>query len=331
MTLDIKDLPLEVLAGQKLITGINGTKLNTKTKEFIKKVKPGGVILFARNIENKAQLKKLNSDIIAFYKDNNLPPPFISIDQEGGSVARLKQPEFRELGPISKIDTKKDAKDHAFNMCQILKELDFNMNMAPVLDIASILKNSIMKSRSFKGAAKDVSKLGCIMIQEYIDNSIIPVGKHFPGIGGTDLDSHLCLPKYDKDYEFMLINDLLPFIDAINQQLPGIMFSHILYSKLDSKWPASLSKIICKEILREKLGFDKITMTDDLDMKAITCDIQTASKQIIEADQDIALICHSFDNVDLVYNCFLNEMKNENMPVFESVKRIFKVKNRFLY
>ena len=330
MDLNLENFSPEILAGQKLITGIFGKELTEETKDYLEKIKPGGLILFSRNIENKAQLKKLNNDIFDFYEELKLPIPFLSIDQEGGSVARLKEPEFKELGALEYIDTPEKAKTHAKEMSQIIGEFGFNMNMAPVLDIASLEEKSIMKSRSFPGDAKNIAELGIVMIHEYMENKIIPVGKHFPGIGGTILDSHLCLPVFEKDYEFMEKNDLYPFLKAVNAKLPAIMFSHILYEKLDDKWPASLSEIICRDILRDKMEFNGITMTDDLDMKAITSDPLTAAKQIVIADQDIALICHSMENSEIIKDFFMEEIEKENIEVKNSVKRIFDLKNMFL-
>ena len=330
MIFEIKKYSPAVLAGQKIITGFYGTELTKDTKKYIKEVNPGGLILFARNIENPPQLKKLNKDILNFYKELKLPPPFISVDQEGGAVSRMKEPKFKEISSLESVNTAQKARDHADEMCKIIKEFHFNMNMAPVLDIASLEKKSIMKSRSFPGSPEKVAELGIEMIKQYIKNKIIPVGKHFPGIGKTTLDSHLCLPVAEQSLEFMNQNDFIPFKKGINKGLPAIMFSHILYKDLDDQWPASLSEKICRNILRENFNFQGIAMTDDLDMKAITSDAVTAASQIIKADQDIALICHSIENTKTIFDYFKNELNSGNKDVLNSVKRIFKVKNLFL-
>lgn len=331
MYLDRKTFSDKILAGQKIITGIFGTTLDKETKIFLKKTVPGGIILFSRNIQTKDQLKRLNSDILNFYNELELPTPFISVDQEGGTVARMKEPEFKELPSIDSISSVKESTDHAKKMSALLKECHFNMNMAPVLDCATLMKNSIMKSRSFPGSVENVAELGAAMSLEYMKNGIIPVGKHFPGIGKTDLDSHLTLPVYEENINFMEQNDLVPFIKAIESNIPALMFSHILYRDLDPEWPASLSREVCRNLLRKKLGFNGISMTDDLDMKAITSDIETSVKRIKEADQDIALICHSLENVETVFNYFLKELKKGEIDILKSIDRIFRVKNNFLY
>ncbi|MDY0361508.1 MAG: glycoside hydrolase family 3 N-terminal domain-containing protein [Desulforegulaceae bacterium] len=329
MSLILKNYSEEILAGQKIITGFEAHELDLKTKEFFLKIKPGGLILFKRNIKNKNQLKKLVSDILDFFEKNNIPKPFISIDQEGGIVSRLKEPDFKELPSIETVLSHEQSKEHAFEMCEILKELHINMNMAPVLDVSDLNKNSIMKKRTFKGSPKQVADLGKIMIKAYMEKGIIPVGKHFPGIGNTTLDSHEVLPEYNEEIEFIKNNDILPFNEAIRAGIPCLMFSHILYTKIDNFWPASLSKEICRKILRKELGFDGIAMTDDLDMNAVKSDFQTCAKQMLKADLDIALICNTFDKTFKVHSVFMEEIKNLNKEIFISIERIFKIKNRF--
>ncbi|PIE74560.1 MAG: beta-N-acetylhexosaminidase [Deltaproteobacteria bacterium] len=326
----IKNLSACALAGQKIITGFDCKVLDDKTRKFFSDVKPGGIILFKRNIQDSAQLKKLNFDILNFFKDIKLPAPFISIDQEGGIVSRMKKPFFEELEGIDTIFTEEDAKNHASKMAALLKKHGINMNMAPVLDISDLEPDSIMKKRTFKGNAIKVSILGAKMIKTYMDNNIIPVGKHFPGIGGTKIDSHLFLPEYEKEISSMEKNDLVPFAKAFKSQLPALMFSHVLYKKLDDKWPASLSVEVCRELLRKKMGFNKVTMTDDLDMKAVKSDIKTSALKIMEADMDIALICHNFDNVYKIHEIFTKEIENNNNNLLISIKRIFNLKKKFL-
>jgi beta-N-acetylhexosaminidase len=331
MNLNILNFPDDVLAGQKIITGFEGDNLNKKNKNYFLRIKPGGIILFARNIKNPEQLKKLNSDIKKFFKANNLPAPFISIDQEGGTVARLKEPEFTELPGISEIHTVSGASQHSKKMSEILKEFYINMNMAPVLDVASLNKKSIMEKRSFPGTPDQVADLGITAADEYIKNNIIPVGKHFPGIGNTTTDSHFVLPVYKENKDFFLKNDLLPFKKAADKNIPALMFSHILYKELDDKWPASLSDKISKDILRNEMEYNGVTMTDDLDMKAVSSDIKTSSYQILKADVDIALVCHSFENTETIHKIFLEKISDKTDEVLNSVKRIFGLKNRFLY
>ncbi|MGM0418122.1 MAG: glycoside hydrolase family 3 N-terminal domain-containing protein [Thermodesulfobacteriota bacterium] len=331
MNLNILNFPDDILAGQKIITGFEGDNLNKNNKDYFLKIKPGGIILFARNIKNQTQLKKLNSDINQFFKEKNIPPPFISIDQEGGTVSRLKEPEFKEFPAVAELSNASEAEDHSKKMSEILNQFYINMNMAPVLDVASLNKKSIMEKRSFPGTPEQVADLGIAAADGYIKNNIIPVGKHFPGIGNTTTDSHFVLPVYNEKKDFFIKNDLLPFKKAADNNIPALMFSHILYKELDDKWPASLSEKISKDILRNEIKYNGVTMTDDLDMKAVSSDIKTSSHQIIKADVDIALVCHSFENTETIHKIFLEKISDKNKEVLNSVQRIFDLKNRFLY
>jgi beta-N-acetylhexosaminidase len=329
MSFILKNYSEEFIAGQKIITGFESYILDNNTKNFFLKIKPGGIILFKRNIKNPAQLKNLISEILEFFEKNKIPTPFISIDQEGGTVSRLKKPLFKELCSIDLIKNEKESKAHAYEMSEILKEFQINMNMAPVLDISHLNQNSIMKKRAFQGSPQKVAELGNAMIDAYIEKNIIPVAKHFPGIGNTTLDSHEVLPEYEKDYDFIEKNDLFPFEQAAKSHLPALMFSHILYKKIDPLHPASLSEKICKNILRKKLGFEKIAMTDDLDMNAVKSNFETCASLILKADMDIALICNTFDKTQKIHSVFKREIINQNKDVLKSAQRIFDVKNRF--
>jgi len=161
------------------------------------------------------------------------------------------------------------------------------------------------------------------------------VAKHFPGIGRTVLDSHLEMPPLDADLQTLESSDLRPFYRALEYDVSGIMLSHILYSKIDKKWPASLSTKIAKDLLRVGMGFDGIVMTDDLDMGAIknNYDIKAVIKQILMADIDITLICHKGPNIEIAYEKILKELKDSKSIKTkgkESVKRILETKEKYL-
>jgi beta-N-acetylhexosaminidase len=161
------------------------------------------------------------------------------------------------------------------------------------------------------------------------------VAKHFPGIGRTILDSHFEMPALDIDINAMESTDLPPFENSIQSDVAGIMLAHILYKTLDPYWPASLSAPIAADLLRRRMGFDGIVMTDDLDMGAIKkhYDIKTVIQQILAADIDIILICHKGPNIENAFEEILQNLKGSSRikkKGMESVKRIMKLKKKYI-
>ncbi|MBW2012014.1 MAG: glycoside hydrolase family 3 protein, partial [Deltaproteobacteria bacterium] len=192
-----------------------------------------------------------------------------------------------------------------------LKEVGVNMNMAPVMDVAFEGTESVMAGRAFGNDPQWVSNMGVEVIAHLQHNQIMAVAKHFPGIGRTTLDSHFEMPFLDTDFSMMQSTDMIPFEAAIAHNVSGIMLSHICYTKIDPKWPASLSTYIAKDLLRGQMGFEGLVLTDDLDMKSIEghYDIQTVIKQIISADIDLVLICHKGPNIERAFKEILKEMQ----------------------
>ncbi len=323
-------------AGQKIVAGFDGVSLNAELKFLIKNIKVGGIILFSRNIESPEQIMDLTSSAQAFAGECGLPPLFIAIDQEGGKVARLKPP-FTVFDGAPYIKTKNDAKKFADITAKELLSVGINMNMAPVLDVASKNMKSIMEQRSFGHDPSHVADMGKIIIENFQKMGLIAVCKHFPGIGRTITDSHIDLPYMEKDFSDLESFDLPPFISAIKNGVAGVMLSHILYAKIDKKWPASLSEIIAKKLLRENqaLGFKGISITDDLDMGAIKkyFDMKTIAQRILKAHMDIALICHNIPDTEYIFSYFSDRSKNDpeaEKIIKNSAKRIIGIKQKYL-
>jgi beta-N-acetylhexosaminidase len=332
--MDISALSNKQLAGQRLMAGFNGTSLNDDLIFLIDTLKIGGIILFSRNLTSPDQIKDLCMSVQKYAVKCGQPPLFISIDQEGGQVARLKEP-FTQFSGNPYMKDEEDAEHFSEVTASELKNVGINMNMAPVLDVAFEGIKSIMGKRSFGNDPAWVSKLGVTVIKRLQRNGIIAVAKHFPGIGRTVLDSHIEMPPLDADLQTLEYSDLRPFYEAIKHDVAGIMLSHILYSKIDIKWPASLSTKIAKDLLRDDMGFDGIVMTDDLDMGAIKSnyEIKAVIKQILSADIDIALICHKGPNIEIAYEKILKALKdskNIKAKGKECVQRILKTKEKYL-
>ena len=320
------------LAGQQLLLGFDGTRLNRELKHIIRDIRAGGIILFKRNIQTLDQVTALCADCQAYAKSCGVPPLFVCVDQEGGVVARFKEP-FTIFKGNPSIESVMAARNFAAVTAEELKQVGVNMNFAPVLDIAPPGQDSIMRDRVFKGDAKQVSLLGSQVISTLQDKGIMAVAKHFPGIGRTVKDSHFHLPVLDVDLEALNQSDIIPFAAAKNKGVAGIMLSHILYPQLDPNWQASLSPFIVNEVLRNQIGYEGLVMTDDLDMKAISHDVKTCIHQVLLSGIDLALICHKGPNIDIAWQ-EMRRLIDENNGIApmqkKSIERILKTKKRYL-
>jgi beta-N-acetylhexosaminidase len=316
------------------MVGFEGKQFNAHLKFLIRDLKVGGIILFSQNVETPDQVKTLCDAVQEYARLNGQPPLMIAIDQEGGQVARLKKP-FTQFPGNSAMTDVADAVYFAQTTATELAHAGINMNLAPVMDVASDEITSIMAARSFGQDPFWVSKLGLTIISHLQQNNIMAVAKHFPGIGRTVADSHIDLPSCECDLAELESCDLIPFSDSIEQEVAGIMLSHVIYRKIDPRWPASLSKRIALKLLRERMRFSGISMTDDLDMGAINkhYDIKTAIRQILQADIDMTLICHQGPNIEIAYKEILKHLRaspeTEAMGV-DSVKRIMALKDKYI-
>lgn len=322
------------LAGQRLMVGFNGTRLNEHLKFLIDRLKVGGIILFAVNLQTPDQIKDLCHGVQDYARLCGQPPLFIAIDQEGGQVARLKEP-FTQFPGNPHMKSEADAVLFAEITAAELKQVGINMNMAPVMDVAPDGTDSIMSARVFGSDPAWVSKMGVTILENLQRKKIMAVAKHFPGIGRTTLDSHLDLPVLDDDLSVLERFDLIPFEAAIQHGVSGLMLSHIFYTKLDSLWPASLSTRIAKDLLRKRMGFDGLVMTDDLDMGAIVKhhEIRTSIRRILAADIDLALVCHEGPNIKIAYEEILREITDSpemKARGIESAQRIERLKKKYL-
>ena len=324
----------EQLTGQRLMVGFEGTALNEDLRFLISDFKVGGVILFSINIKSPGQIKVLCWSIQDYARSCGQPPLFIAVDQEGGQVARLKEP-FTIFPGNPHMKSDKDAVDFAEITAAELKQVGINMNMAPVMDVSPEDSDSIMAKRTFGDNPSRVARLGVKVIEHLQLNDIMAVAKHFPGIGRTTLDSHLDMPVLHDELSVLEQFDLIPFKAGIQSNVCGVMLSHIFYAKLDPQWPASLSPPIANTLLRKQMGFDGLVLTDDLDMGAITkhYDIQSAIHQILAAEIDLTLICHKGPNIEIAYEEILKEITDSpevKQRGIESVERIMRMKKTYI-
>lgn len=270
------------------IFGIESTKLNEQEISLFKKYKPAGFILFSRNIENELQIKELCESFNQLVEHN----PLILIDQEGGRVARLRPPNFRETKPIADYANLKNAKEAVkLNMRLIgeeLHKLGINTNCAPMLDVRAANADNIIGDRALGNKPEIVTTLGEAVLEGLNEAGILPIIKHIPGHGKATVDSHLELPIVNASLEQLEQEDFFPF-KKLNHA-PFAMTAHIIYSAIDDKLPATLSPSVI-HLIREEIGFKGLLMTDDLGMKALSGNLEDNALKALKAGCDIALHC----------------------------------------
>jgi beta-N-acetylhexosaminidase len=329
----LPSLSLEQLAGQRLMVGFNGIAFDSDLAHLIGTLKVGGLILFRRNIGTPEEIRQLCRQAQAHAAACGQPPLLIGIDQEGGEVARLKKP-FTEFSGQPAMKTESDVTGFARVCVAELLGVGINMNFSPVLDVAPREIRSIMAGRSFGPDPVHVARMGEILIGSLQENGVMAVAKHFPGIGRTCLDSHVDLPSLDTSLEELESFDLLPFSRAVAADVAGIMLSHIHYPQLDPEWPASLSPAIAKDLLRGRLHYRGVVMTDDLDMGAIErhFGFDQAVRQVLSADIDLMLICHRSEKIEMAHKAirtWLAASPEARLRGSASVGRILALKRRY--
>lgn len=331
--MNIKKLSLDEKIGQMLCFAFNGTEVNEQLKRLIKEEKIGSIIFFAKNIENIKQAKSLTKAL----QDMSDIPLFIGLDQEGGMVRRIVDDITYMPGAMSLAASNPNMIYEAnYSLAQNLKFLGFNVNYAPVADINNNPQNPVINSRSFGDNPQFVANCVVSSFKGSQDALVLPTVKHFPGHGDTAVDSHLGLPVVEKTYEELKNMELIPYVESINQGLEGIMISHILYSKIDDKYPSSLSYQVITKLLKEKLGFKGLITTDSLTMKAIwdKFSIEEIVLNGVNAGNDILVFCGGADlDVQLqIIATFKNLVlsgKISQERVDESVSKILKLKAKY--
>ncbi|MDF2669046.1 MAG: beta-glucosidase [Paenibacillus sp.] len=286
--------------GQMLLCGFDGTEPTDDIVRLIQEHSIGGVILFARNIRNKEQVAQMNAALQLTALESGTEPLWISIDQEGGMVARLTEGVALMPGNMAiAAGGMESAAYRAANITgQELRALGINLNFAPDLDVNNNPNNPVIGVRSFGESAERVGKLGVEAIRGLQEAQVVATAKHFPGHGDTDVDSHLDLPTITHPRERIYEVELAPFLKAIEAEVDAIMSSHIYFPAFEpDKLPATLSKRVLTGLLREELGYEGIIMTDCMEMNAIAEHYGTvqAAVMAIEAGADIVLLSHRHD------------------------------------
>jgi beta-N-acetylhexosaminidase len=336
-------LPIEQQVGQFLFIGLPGTEFDEETRALVEYVKPGGIIIFGRNVAGPEQLRTLLDNV----REVIPTPPLIGIDQEGGLVDRLR----RIFTPMPSARTIRQHGDLAAARAlgritgEVLRMLGFNINFAPVMSIMTedrdLLSNGLY-SRSFGRSPGEVLGYTTVYMRGLQGTGMMGCLKHFPGIGAGEVDSHEEMPVVRLSHDALIAQDLAPYIELFQRRddrVRCVMVSHGGFPNIDIKEettggliePASLNYNIVTRLLREELGYKHLVVTDDLEMGAISrhCEIEDAVVRAALAGEDMCLICATPDTIKRGYDGLLAAAKNGALPearIKQSLERIARTK-----
>jgi len=286
------ELPeLELMLGQMVMMDLRGTTLPKDAAEMLKAGLVSGLVLFPGDDATPDQVRKLTDSIRAVSKTF---PPIIAVDQEGGRVLRLKN-GFTPIPAMRRLGGKNDetlAFETGKALGAELSTVGVNVDLAPVLDLDLNPENKVIGDRSLSPDPATVSRLGCALIRGLHSEKVAACAKHFPGHGASKEDSHLELPVVAADQKTVRERELVPFRDAIAAGVEMVMAGHILYPAFDKYHPASLSERLITELLREEMGFDRVVITDALEMKVLEgIPFEDRAFMAAKAGADILLVC----------------------------------------
>lgn len=330
----IAQMTPEEKVGQLFIVGFPYTEITPELEAFIGKYKPGSFLLFKRNITSASQIRELNLSLYkASYRHSQLPP-FIAIDQEGGAVSRLPiTPAPPNALALGQTQSPLLAEEMGHQTGLFLREVGFNMNLAPVLDVVDPYSTSFIGVRSFGYDPEMVRDIGVAYSKGLLKARVIPTAKHFPGTGSLNQDPHVTVVENKTPLETFKKRDLVPFIgySKLGQNI-AVMMSHLIYPELDSsREPASFSSRIASDLLRHDLKFMGLVMTDDLQMQGSKQVLrpEAAALKALKSGSDIVMLTWSFADQGKAFDYVLKALQDGDLSaqdVDNKLRRILRVK-----
>ena len=325
-------LDLRQQVGQLLIMGFDGTDVSARLRSMLGTLNPGGVILFKRNIEEGAQVHAL----LRHAQQVVATPMFLCVDMEGGTVDRLRDAiaPVPSVAEVAATESAKLFRKHGRLIGDEIRALGFNIDFAPCLDLRFEASMKVLGSRTVSDDPKRTIRYTREFLRGLRDAGVIGCGKHFPGLGEGTLDSHFHLPSIAKKWKDLWNQDLLPY-RKLRKDLPMVMVAHASYPDLGDKLPASLSKAWMRDILRKKIGFKGLIVSDDLEMGGVlaAAPIGEAAIQTLRAGSDLMLVCHKEEHVWLAFESVYKAAEADRKfakLIVEKSKRVldFKRKSR---
>ncbi len=324
-------LELRQQVGQLLIMGFDGTTVSARLRLMLATLCPAGVILFKRNIEEPAQTHVLLREAQRAIST----PAFLCVDMEGGTVDRLRDviAPVPSVADLAAAGSKKLFRKHGRIIGAEVRALGFNTDFAPVLDLRFEASKKVLTSRTVSSDPKQVMKYAREFLRGMRDANVLGCGKHFPGLGEANLDSHNELPSITKSGKQLWNEDLLPYRE-LQRELPFVMVAHATYPAVTGdKSPASLSKKWMSDILRKRIGYRGLIMADDLDMGGVlaAAPIEEAAVETLRAGADMFLVCQKDDSVWRAFEAVFKHAERDKKfahLVSEKYKRVLAAKKK---
>lgn len=303
--------------GSLIIGGFHGLRPTASFAKALRAGELGGAVLFKRNLDADVRaVSDLTRELAALDAD---VPPIVGIDQEGGRVARLKDP-FVLVPPLRELATRGDDLCELAAVAQAveLRALGFSSGFSPVLDVNTNAQNPVIGDRAFGDDVATVTRLAVRYGLALQANGVFACGKHYPGHGDTAADSHFDLPVVDRDRASVEATELAPFAAAARAGFAAMMSAHVVFPRIDPDRTATLSRVFCKDILREKMGFRGVLFSDDLEMKALSARMRVEESTVgaIDAGCDALLICSDEDMQRRAHAALVKEA--ETSPTFRA-------------
>lgn len=334
-------MTLEQKVGQVVLVGFDGTTLTPDLRDTLTQLHIGGVIFYDRNIQSPQQVAQLNADLQNAMKQNNDLPLFITVDQEGGVVARLKEDkgftEFPGQMAVAATGDVANARRIAQAIASEMLALGFNMDLTPDLDVNNNPANPIISTRSFGSDPKRVAEYGVAFIDAMQSAGMIAIGKHFPGHGDTGTDSHIALPTVPHNRSRLEAVEFVPFKAAMQANIAGIMSAHITFPAIDPTpgLAATLSPKVLTDLIRGEMQYDGLVMTDELTMGALATagyPAPQAASTALRAGADILLFQSGYAMHRQVHAMLLDHVQRGVIPqarLVQAVRRVLLTKQKF--
>jgi beta-N-acetylhexosaminidase len=305
-------LDLRQQVGQLLILGFDGTDVSARLRSLLGTMQPGGIILFKRNIEEAPQVHAL----LRYSQHAVATPMFLCVDMEGGTVDRLRDviAPVPSVADVAATGSKKLFRTHGKLIGDEVRALGFNTDFAPCIDLGFAASRKVLGSRTVSANPRETIRYAREFLRGLQDARVIGCGKHFPGLGEGNLDSHVHLPTIDKRWKKLWREDLRPY-RKLNRDLPMVMVAHAAYPvALDTKLPASLSKKWITRVLKKQIGYRGLVVSDDLEMGGVlsAAPIEDAAVQTLVAGSDLILSCHKEESVWRAYEAIYKRAEQDS-------------------